>query len=142
MDFITKDLQETKKIAIQLAKKLHKGDVVALYGELGSGKTTFTGYLVGALGVKARVQSPTFVLARKYSSPELVVNHIDLYRLTSVEEVLDIGVKELLEDKDVITVIEWPELIENLLPKSTIRINFEYQGEDEDVRKISIHNLH
>lgn len=130
--------EETKKLAESLAPRLKAGNVVALYGDLGSGKTTFTRYLVEALGVKAHVQSPTFVVARKYSGgghrPKSV-NHIDLYRLTCVEEVLEMGLSEFFCERDALTVIEWPELAESILPKSTIRLHFTFV--DENTRLVS-----
>lgn len=132
MENITHSTEETKKLATQIAKKIKLGDVIALYGDLGSGKTTFTNFLVKALGIDKRVQSPTFVIARKYR----IVNHVDLYRLSSEEEVEDIGLKEMMEDKNSITIIEWPEIAERLLPKDSLRIYFEYV--DEQSRKIKI----
>jgi len=136
MEVISHSIQETKEIANQLAHKVKNGGVVALYGDLGSGKTTFTNYLVDALGVKARVQSPTFVIVRKYGASGLKINHVDLYRLTSIEEVLEIGIEELLADKNAVTVIEWPELAKRVLPDGTISIYFEYI--DENTRKITL----
>ena len=136
MESITKSTEETKKLAIELAKKTKKGSVLALYGDLGSGKTTFTRFFVEALGLKNRVQSPTFVVARKYG----YINHVDLYRLTSEEEARDIGIEEMLVDKNMITLIEWPEIINNLLPEDSVKIYFEYI--DENTRKITIENLH
>lgn len=136
MESITKSTEETKKLAIELVKKTKKGSVLALYGDLGSGKTTFTRFFVEALGLKNRVQSPTFVVARKYG----YVNHVDLYRLTSEEEARDIGIEEMLVDKNMITLIEWPEIINNLLPEDSVKIYFEYI--DENTRKITIENLH
>jgi tRNA threonylcarbamoyladenosine biosynthesis protein TsaE len=136
MESITKSTEETKRLAIELAGKVHKGSVLALYGNLGSGKTTFTRYFVEALGLNNRVQSPTFVVARKYG----YVNHVDLYRLTSENEAKDIGIEEMLTDSDSLTLIEWPEIIENILPKNSVKIYFEYI--DENTRKITIENLH
>jgi len=132
MEIITNSTEETRKFAYQIAKKIKPGDILALYGDLGSGKTTFVRFLVEALGLKNRVQSPTFVIIRKYRN----LNHIDLYRLTSEEEVKDLGLGEILNDKDSITVIEWPELAEKILPVNTKRIYFEYV--DENIRKIKI----
>ncbi len=132
MENITQSTEETKKLAYKVAKKLKPGDVVALYGDLGSGKTTFTKFLVEGLGMENRVQSPTFVIARKYGN----VNHVDLYRLSSEKEVEDIGIEEVINDKNTVTVIEWPELAEKFLPKNTIKIYFEYI--DENTRKITI----
>lgn len=139
MEIITHSTQETKELAVKLAQSLKKGDVVALFGELGSGKTTFTRFITWALGLKSRVQSPTFVILRKYESTELTINHLDLYRLTSKDEVLEIGFNELLADKNALTIIEWPEVIADLLPKSAISIYFEYI--DENSRKITVQNL-
>ncbi len=136
MENITKSTEETKRLAVELAGKIQKGSVLALYGDLGSGKTTFTRYFVEALGLKNRVQSPTFVVARRYGD----VNHVDLYRLTNEEEARDIGIEEMLFDQNSITLIEWPEIIENILPEKTIKIYFEYI--DENTRKITIENLH
>lgn len=140
MEVSTHSTEETKKLAEQVAHKITKGAVLALYGDLGSGKTTFTRYLVESLGLKARVQSPTFVLARKYQNDSFVINHLDLYRLTSKEEAMDIGIEEYLKNSDEITVIEWPENIEDILPIDTARIYFEYVGEND--RKIKIQNLY
>ena len=136
MENITKSTEETKRLAVELAGKIQKGSVLALYGDLGSGKTTFTRYFVEALGLKNRVQSPTFVVARRYGD----VNHVDLYRLTNEEEARDIGIEEMLSDQNSITLIEWPEIIENILPEKTIKIYFEYI--DENTRKITIENLY
>jgi len=132
MEIITHSTQETKGFANKLAKDIKLGSVVALYGDLGSGKTTFTRFLVEALGEKKRVQSPTFVIARRYGK----VNHIDLYRLTSKKEVEDLGFEEMIGDKDTISIVEWPELAEDLLPKDTLRIYFKYV--DENTRRIKI----
>ena len=140
MEVSTHSSQETKKLASEIAKKISKGSVIALYGDLGAGKTAFTRYLAGALGFKSRVQSPTFVVARKYERGDLVINHIDLYRLTSKQEAEEIGIDDFLKNRECITIIEWPEIIDDMLPKGTIRIFFEYAGENE--RKIKIQNLY
>jgi tRNA threonylcarbamoyladenosine biosynthesis protein TsaE len=145
MEILCKDTTETKKLAEFLAKKLHKNDVIALYGDLGTGKTTFVRYLVEALGFKSRVQSPTFVLSRRYvdrskSSDVNVINHIDLYRLSNEKDAAEIGITEFLQEPDSITIIEWPEIIESLLPPSTIKIKFE--ALEDDLRKIYVQNLH
>jgi tRNA threonylcarbamoyladenosine biosynthesis protein TsaE len=132
MEIITHSSEETKKLASEIAGRTKIGDTLALYGDLGSGKTTFTRYLVESLGLKNRVQSPTFVIARKYG----YINHIDLYRITSEKEVEDLGMKEILEDRSCITIIEWPELSEKMLPENTVRIYFEHV--DENSRKIRI----
>lgn len=136
MEIITKNTEETKRLAFEIAAKIKPGITICLYGDLGSGKTTFTRFLVEGLGIENRVQSPTFVIARKYG----YVNHVDLYRLTSEEEVKDIGIEEMISDKDSVTIIEWPEIVENILPKEIVKIYFDYI--DEDTRKIKIENLY
>lgn len=136
METTTHSTEETKKLAFEIAKKIKLGDVLALYGDLGTGKTTFTGFLVEALGKDNRVQSPTFVIMRKYGN----INHLDLYRLGSKEELNELGLEELFADENAINIIEWPELAEEFLPEKTIRIYFEDVSENE--RKIKVQNLH
>ncbi len=139
MEITTYSTEETKKLAQQLAKNASNGDVFALYGDLGSGKTTFTSYFVEALGVHARVQSPTFVIVRQYEDKQAVIKkvfHLDLYRLTDLESIKDIGIEEMLADKDAIKIIEWPEMVESIIPSSTVKIKFEYVSENE--RKINV----
>src|SRR3990167_8191355 len=97
MDVLSRSTQETEELAKRLATQLKSGDVLALHGDLGSGKTTFTAYLVSALGIEKRVQSPTFVILRRYAAETdetaeniggslngiKIVNHLDLYRVQS-----------------------------------------------------------
>lgn len=139
MEVLSSSTDKTKELAGRIAKQLVPGDVLALYGDLGSGKTTFTRHLVDALGIDARVQSPTFVIVRKYSIDAYqeikIVNHVDLYRINLPEEVQDIGLGELFSAENAITVIEWPELAEDLLPKNIKSIYF--KDVDEGIRLIS-----
>lgn len=133
--------RQLEELAGKLAKRLKPNDVLALYGDLGAGKTTFTGYLVKSLGFESRVQSPTFILVRNYSrnvGDIKKVYHVDLYRLKTVNEVLDIGLNEMVDDSGCITVIEWPEVIEDFLPDRTIKLLFSYV--DENTRKVEIIN--
>lgn len=142
MEVLSKSTLQTEKLAGRVAKKLKSGDILALYGELGSGKTTFTNFLVGELGIKSRVQSPTFVIIRRYKnggSSISVVNHVDLYRVQGSSEIKDLGLEEVLLEPNSVTVIEWPELVEDLLPEDTVRIYFEYI--DEYKRRINVQNI-
>lgn len=142
MDFVSKDAKDTKELARRLSSKIKPNDVLALYGDLGAGKTTFVRYLTEALKIPSRVQSPTFVIVRKYVGRKGIiktVNHVDLYRLTDIDEVKDIGLDDLINEPDSVTAIEWPELIETELPKNTIKIKF--QVVDENERKINVQNL-
>lgn len=136
-------IEDTKKLAQKVAQKLSPGDAVALSGDLGSGKTTFVRFLVEALGFDSKVQSPTFVICRKYIRPEgpiKTINHIDLYRLQTKKEIRDLGLPELLSEKDAVCVVEWPEMIVDLFPKGTLKINFEYENENE--RRIGVRGLY
>ena len=95
-----------------------------------------------ALGFVSRVQSPTFVVLRKYLGGRnaiKVINHIDLYRLTNRREIDYLGLEEILSEPGSISIIEWPELIEDLLPPNTMKIKFEHVGEFE--RKINVQSL-
>lgn len=143
---ITRSIAQTQKIAEELASKLHGGEVLALFGELGAGKTTFTQGLARALGVARNVNSPTFIIHRSYkiSSMYQVVgikcfHHIDLYRIGDANDLGELGLEEILKQQDSVVVIEWPEKIGELLPKERIDVKFEYIGENE--RRISVSKL-
>src|SRR3989344_5756021 len=128
--------KETEKFARTFAKKLKKGDVLAFYGELGSGKTTFINYLAKAMGIKRRLISPTFVIHRNYQGRNFNLHHIDLYRVKSRKEIVDLGLLDLFEDPKNIIAIEWAEKMEKFLPKNTIRIYLKYV--DEKTRELKI----
>jgi len=124
--------KDTTLFARQLAQKLKIGDVVALYGELGVGKTFFTQKLCNFLEVDEDVSSPSYILMNEYSGI-CTIRHFDLFRLESEEEVLELGLHDLFED--AITIIEWPEIADGMLPSKTIHIYFEFVGEG---RKVTI----
>jgi tRNA threonylcarbamoyl adenosine modification protein YjeE len=131
--YIINSEQETIRLAEQVAPLVKKGDILALYGNLGSGKTFFTRSLCGALGSNDHVTSPSFVLINQYDAPDKRINHIDLYRLHTEEDLVGLGLEEFLESG--ITIIEWPELAERLLKGRVIRFKFVY-GKGE--RSVSI----
>jgi tRNA threonylcarbamoyladenosine biosynthesis protein TsaE len=142
MEILSKTTKDTKELAGSIAAGLKPNNVLALYGDLGSGKTAFTSYLVKSLGIPARVQSPTFVIIRRYTGglgKIKTVNHVDLYRLTDAEEIFDLGLPELIAENESVTVIEWPELAEKVLPEKTIKIYFDHI--DEDTRRINVQNI-
>ncbi len=116
--------------------------VLGLYGDLGSGKTTFTQFFVKAFGIKQTVTSPTFVIEKIYKLPKNKkfkhIIHIDAYRLNSGEEMKDLGWDQIVSDPQNIILIEWPERIEEILPKNVIRIDFKFI--DENQREIFVEN--
>jgi len=107
-----------------LAKGLSAGDILALRGDLGAGKTHFTKGVALGLGSKGQVTSPTFSLAHEYAGGRLPLFHFDFYRMDSEQEVLRIGWDEYL-DEDGVLVVEWPNKFPVLLPKHTIWLDFE-----------------
>jgi tRNA threonylcarbamoyladenosine biosynthesis protein TsaE len=136
MQKITNSSEETKKLARNFAKKLKGGEIIALFGDLGSGKTTFVQGLAKGLGVKERITSPTFVILNLHKAKKgLQLAHFDLYRLNNEAELEGIGATDYLGKKNIISVIEWPEKAKKLLPKNTIWITFEHI--DENKRKIT-----
>jgi tRNA threonylcarbamoyladenosine biosynthesis protein TsaE len=111
---------QTRKIAATVAGALRLGDVVALTGELGAGKTCFVQGAAAALGVQGRVTSPSFVLRREYQG-QMPILHLDVYRLSTLQEVLDIGYHEVL-DHDWVTFIEWGDAMDPLLPVDHLEV--------------------
>ncbi len=122
-------VSEAEKLAKKLAKDVRGGEVFALIGELGSGKTTFTKHLAKALGIKANVTSPTFVIMQEYKLPlkgqTNYFYHLDLYRGHSEQDIQTLGLTEIWTQSNTITVIEWADKIKSHLPKNTIYIYFE-----------------
>ncbi len=135
MEVITKSSRETKELGKKLAASLKGGEILALSGELGSGKTTFVQGFAEGLGIEGRIISPTFILMRKYGKN---FYHIDLYRLQeNIEnEVKSLGIEDVWSNPRNIVVIEWAEKIKKIVPKNVKWIKFENLGEDG--RKITI----
>lgn len=115
--FITDSKKKTQRLGRDFAHVLEKGDVVCLYGDLGSGKTTFTQGLAQGLGIKNKIISPTFIIVRNYD----YFYHIDLYRIESID---NLGLEEIINDKVNIVAIEWAEKLQKLIPKKRIDIKF------------------
>lgn len=124
-------LSKAVSLAKKIAKNLKGGEILALSGELGSGKTTFTKALGKELGVKETITSPTFVLMQQYQTSRFSGNkkplwlyHLDLYRTKNFDEVKGLGIEEILGHPETITVIEWSDKIEKSLPSKIIKIEF------------------
>ena len=116
--------------ARRLAQGLHAGDVLCLRGDLGAGKTTFSRLLVRALRVPDSVSSPTFTLLHEYTHGPTPVYHMDAYRLRNETEAEDAGLTDYLSQTNGITLVEWPERIEGLLPPNRLDITFQLSDND------------
>ena len=119
------DEQATARLGARLAAALREGDVVALSGPLGAGKTTLARAVIAALTGKNEAPSPTFTLVETYETARFPLFHFDLYRLEKAEDVWELGFEEAL---DGVGLIEWPERIETLLPASTLLIRLSMDG--------------
>lgn len=122
--------EDTHRFAVTLIEELRGGDVLALQGNLGAGKTTFTQFLAKKLGVKEQITSPTFVLMKLYVLPKPVngieqICHVDAYRLESADELEAIGVQEYIGTANTLSIIEWPERVKGSIPEDAIWISFE-----------------
>ena len=128
---ITRSPEETRALGEEIGRKLREGDVVALIGELGAGKTCLTQGLGWGLGVdpKLYLTSPSFTLIKEYRG-RLRVYHIDLYRLNSIEEGYELGFEEYFYGRGV-TIVEWADRIETLLPPEHVRIEIGIISENE-----------
>lgn len=129
-----KSKAELKIFANDIATLLKKGSVIALSGDLGAGKTTFTQYLAEAIGVSEHVSSPTYTILKEYYSGNLPVYHFDAYRILDAGEFLDLDIDEYLYGTGI-SVIEWAENIKELLPEDTIWIEISIQNNGERIYK-------
>jgi len=129
---ISNSAKETLDFAKNFAKTLKGGEVIALIGNLGAGKTVFTQGLAKGLGIKAKVNSPTFVIMKVYPIPNSqfpIPNsrlvHIDAYRLSSGKDLEAIGILDYFGEPNTITVIEWADRVKEILPKNAIKIKIQ-----------------
>ncbi len=141
MIFNCQSIEETQSLAKKLARKTSPGTVISLIGDLGAGKTTFTKGFARQMGIKDHVTSPTFKLISEYQGNEYILNHIDAYRMNGIEDFLNIGGEEYLISKNSITIIEWGDLLNDILPLKTIRVNFERIKSPKESRKIEISGI-
>ena len=125
-ELIIKNENETREFALKLADELKAGDVLALIGDLGTGKTALTKYIAQALGIKDSIVSPTFTIVREYTDGRLPLYHFDVYRLADSEEMFNIGAEECIYEKGGVCVIEWADIVEDILPADTKYIYIEY----------------
>lgn len=129
-EFVSRDEAATARLGALLADRLQAGDVAALVGNLGAGKTRLVQAVAEALGVdRSEVTSPTFVLIQQYAG-RLPIYHFDTYRLRDVDEFLDLGAEELLYS-DGVCFVEWGERVESVLPTDHVRCEIEIVGQTE-----------
>ena len=136
MKIISNSENETIQLGKKIAEKLYKGLVIVLTGDLGSGKTKFTEGILTYFNLEDEISSPTFTIVNEYNAKNLNIYHFDVYRLEDVDEFLAIGGEEYF-DKGV-SIIEWGESIEEILPKDYIKISFERDLTNENKRIINI----
>ena len=134
--------KKTEELAYKFLKKLKPGNVIFLYGEMGVGKTTFIRYLINGFQKANKLQltevtSPTFNLMNEYQINKIKINHYDLYRLKSAEEIKNLGLFE--DNLNSITLIEWPQIIKKK-PKNLIELQFKYEN-DHQKRSVGIKGL-
>jgi tRNA threonylcarbamoyladenosine biosynthesis protein TsaE len=146
MKYLTKNFKQTQKLGEKLAKEFLKQDlnktalVLALQGDLGGGKTTFLQGFAKGLGIKEKINSPTFVIMKKFKVKNQHFKnfyHIDCYRINSAKDIDRLGFKDIILKPENIVAVEWSERIKKNLPKSTIIIKFDFV--DENKREIVIY---
>jgi len=131
LEFKSTSPDMTRDFAARLAALLKEGDVIALDGDLGAGKTCFTGGLAEGMGSDDYVSSPTFTIVNEYEGGRLPVFHFDTYRLQDEEDFLASGLDEYFY-RGGVSVIEWSDIIKGLLPEKTIRIRIKGTGDTRD----------
>ena len=134
--YTTRSSRETAELGRKFSATLKPGDIVALYGSLGSGKTQFVLGVCEGLGVRARVGSPTFTLINEYPAPGGTVVHVDLYRVESRGEIAELGLEEYFNGR-TICLIEWAERVAEWLPKGCLTVRIAY-GTGDLEREITI----
>lgn len=135
MEYISNSAEETKKAAADFAKTLRAGDVLCMYGDLGAGKTAFVQGLARGLGINEPITSPTFTIVNEYYG-DMPLYHFDVYRIADPDEMYEVGYEEYVYG-DGVSVIEWAELIEDILPRTRYKITILRDiSQGEDYRKI------
>ena len=132
---ITEGPEETMRLGEELASELKEGDVVALVGELGTGKTTLVKGIALGLFVREPVTSPSFLLARTYQG-RVPLHHLDAYRIDHVSELREVGLDEFLPPEEGITAVEWADRVEELIPPGSLWIELEHLSGDR--RKLTL----
>ena len=136
MQITTRSADETQALGHKLASRLAPGDVIAYFGDLGAGKTAFTRGLAQGLGITDPVTSPTYTIVNEYLSGRIPLFHFDMYRLSSSDELFDIGWEDYLS-RGGVCAVEWSENVEDAL-QDAIRVTIEKDADEPDTRHITI----
>ena len=128
-EYVMKSEADTAEFGKKLAGELKAGDVIGLIGDLGTGKTTLTKYIAEGLGIEEKITSPTFTIVNEYYSGRLPLFHFDAYRLEASGDAFEVGVEEYF-DRDGICIIEWADMIAEVLPEDAKLILMEYGTEE------------
>ncbi|MCR5748505.1 MAG: tRNA (adenosine(37)-N6)-threonylcarbamoyltransferase complex ATPase subunit type 1 TsaE [Lachnospiraceae bacterium] len=136
----TRSAKETYTLAEELGKKAEPGDIFALTGDLGTGKTVFAKGFAKGIGVTGHVSSPTFTIMQQYDDGKLPLYHFDVYRIGDISEMDETGYEECFYG-DGVTLVEWADLISDIMPDNTVWIKIEKDNMDDyDHRRITIEN--
>lgn len=143
MKKLANNMEETAQIAgefieavLEKGVGLEKALVLGLHGDLGAGKTAFTKAVAKYLGVKDKVDSPTFILMKKYpikSQKHKYLYHLDAYRFDKEQELLDLGWEEIINDKDNLVLIEWPDNVSGVMPVESFKINITHHADESRI---------
>jgi tRNA threonylcarbamoyladenosine biosynthesis protein TsaE len=142
MEVCSRSADDTHALGVRLAALLRPGDVVVLTGDLGAGKTVLAKGIAAGLGVSEPVVSPTFTIVREYEG-DIPLQHLDVYRLDHFQEVIDLGLDELL-DGHAVTIVEWGEAVSALLPVDRLEISLLLlppEEADDDTRVVELHGV-
>ena len=138
MEIECHSVEETQKFASEFSKTTEVGSIISLNGNLGAGKTTFAQGFARGMGIKQHVGSPTFKLVSEYSGEKMKLFHVDCYRLSGIEDFLNMGGENLLLPKSGVCLFEWASIIEGVLPENTIIIDFIRFKDNSNKRLIKI----
>ena len=140
MEKISNSPEQTQLFGIDFSNKISKGDIIAINGELGAGKTTFIKGVLKGLGYRGNVKSPTYTLINEYDSKYKTI-HIDCYREKNINRWLDVGIMDYLNGDDIV-IIEWAEYINSILPDDIINIDIYHLSESDRKIEFSLWKLY
>ena len=138
MEIECHSVEETQKFASEFSKTIEVGSIISLNGNLGAGKTTFAQGFAQGMGIKQHVGSPTFKLVSEYSGKKMKLFHVDCYRLSGIEDFLNMGGENLILPESGVCLFEWASIIEGVLPDNTIIIDFIRFKDNSNKRLIKI----